>query len=85
MAFGDRFNHWLVAKGKEPVSDAMVASLNDAAKQVATEMRVNQDLIGSELQRLGADLSNGVPVDIEARVGALMEKMNARQAEADRV
>lgn len=85
MAFGVRFNQWLVDKGEEPVSDAMAASLSDAARQVVTEMRVNRDLIKSELQRLGADLSNGVPVDIEVRVAELMEKMNARHAEADGV
>lgn len=83
--FGDRFNQWLVAQGKEPVSEAMVVSMNEAAKQVAAEMRANQGLIKTEMQRLGADLANGVSVDVDERVGELMEKIDACPTEADGV
>jgi hypothetical protein len=67
----------LIERGKEPISDELIEAMNAAAKETAEDLRRNQAVIVSETQRFMADLVAGQLVDLEARVQALIEKIDA--------
>ena len=52
--FGERFNVWLIARGKEPCSPELIPVLNEAAQNTARDLRDHQTELVKTLQELAA-------------------------------
>ena len=73
MSFSQRFNQWLVERGKEPTSDELARIVGEAAKATAIFIRHHESEIIAEAQDIAARRAMGEIVDVEARVNALIE------------
>lgn len=54
--FGNRFNQWLIERGKEPVDQEMVELLNRAADTTANYIEENRAAFGDSLRFFMAEL-----------------------------
>ena len=60
MSFSERFNEWLIAKGKEPVDPEMAKILDLAARDTLEDLREHKEEIVAATQFFAAGLVEAI-------------------------
>ncbi len=77
MGFGERFNEWLIQRGREPLDADTIAAMNEAAEAVGMFLQKYRTEMVQEMQRILADHAEGKEIDPEARAQALLDRLEA--------